>query len=126
MRGRRDPQLTMLAFIDLEERVPLDHPLRTIKALADRALAELSPTFDRMYAEGGRPSIPPERLLKASSLREPDWVSLGQQLGPLERLLTLVPSGFSPWSYWPVMKAALPDGVRSGNLPRYGTPGCPA
>lgn len=67
-RGRRNPQVSMLAFVDLEERVPLDHPLRPIKRLADAALAELSPTFDVMYAEGGRPSIPPERLLKASLL----------------------------------------------------------
>ena len=55
----------MLAFIDLETRVPPDHPLRTIKAVADQALERLSPEFDRMYAEVGRPSIPPERLLKA-------------------------------------------------------------
>ena len=68
MRGRRDPQVTMLAFIDPEMRVASDHPLRTIKALAGEALAELSPVFDRMYAEVGRPSIPPERLLKASLL----------------------------------------------------------
>src|ERR687885_1261286 len=68
MRGRRDPQITMLAFIDLEERVLPDHPLRTIKRLADQAVAELSPRLDKMYAEGGRPSIPPERLLKASLL----------------------------------------------------------
>jgi transposase len=58
----------MLAFVDLEERVPPHHPLRTIKRFADRALAELSPTFDAMYGSGGRPSIPPERLLKASLL----------------------------------------------------------
>ncbi len=68
MRGRREPQVTMLAFVDLEERVPKDHPLRVIKALADGALAELSGAFDGMYAEVGRPSIPPERLLKASLL----------------------------------------------------------
>ena len=68
MRGRPDPQITMLAFIDLEERVPKAHPLRAIKRLAGDALAELSPLFDKMYAEGGRPSIPPERLLKASLL----------------------------------------------------------
>jgi transposase len=68
VRGRRNPQLTMLAFIDLEERVPTGHPLRTIRRLADEALADLSPTFDQMYAENGRPSIPPERLLKASLL----------------------------------------------------------
>ena len=68
MRGRRDPQVTMLAFIDLEERVPTAHPLRTIKRWADAALAGLSPTFDAIYAEDGRPSIPPERLLKTSLL----------------------------------------------------------
>jgi len=68
MRGRRNPQITMLAFVDLEERVPTAHPLRTIKRLADEALADLSPTFDSMYAKDGRPSIPPERLLKASLL----------------------------------------------------------
>jgi transposase len=68
MRGLHDPQLTMLAFVDMEERIPAGHPLRTIKTLADQALSELSPEFDRMYAEVGRPSIPPERLLKASLL----------------------------------------------------------
>jgi len=68
MRGRRDPQTTMLAFVDLEERVPRNHPLRVVKQFADRALRELSPVFDEMYATGGRPSIPPERLLKASLL----------------------------------------------------------
>ena len=68
MRGRRRVQTTMLAFVDLEERVPPTHPLRVIKQFADRALAELSPVFDEMYSAGGRPSIPPERLLKASLL----------------------------------------------------------
>ena len=50
MRGLRDPQVSLLAFIDLEIRVPPDHPPRTIKTLADRALTALSPEFDRMYA----------------------------------------------------------------------------
>jgi len=68
MRGRQDPQVSMLAFVDMETRIPLDHPLRTIKYMADAALAELSPLLDAMYAEDGRPSIPPERLLKASLL----------------------------------------------------------
>lgn len=48
--------------------VPRKHPLRVVKQFADRALRELSPVFDQMYAAGGRPSIPPERLLKASLL----------------------------------------------------------
>ncbi len=68
MRGRCDPQLSMLAFVDLDARIPAGHPLRDGKRLADRALAELSPVFDRMYAAGERPSIPPERLLKANLL----------------------------------------------------------
>jgi transposase len=58
----------MLAFIDLESRIPLDHPLRPIKRLADAALARLSAQFDAVYVEGGRASVPPERLLKASLL----------------------------------------------------------
>jgi transposase len=68
VRGEQEPQVSMLAFIDLETRIPQDHPLRRMRALADNALAALSPTFDAMYAEVGRPSIPPERLLKASLL----------------------------------------------------------
>src|SRR5262249_24124938 len=53
---------------DLEERIPAEHPLRRIKAMANAALKELSPFFDQMYSALGRPSIPPERLLKASLL----------------------------------------------------------
>jgi transposase len=68
VRGEQDRQVNMLAFIDLESRIPQDHPLRTIRRFADEALAQLSPTFDAMYALDGRPSIPPERLLKASLL----------------------------------------------------------
>ncbi len=48
MRGRQEQQVTMLAFVDLEERVRANHPLRTIKALTDQALMRLSPEFDRM------------------------------------------------------------------------------
>jgi transposase len=70
VRGRTKPQASMLAFIDPESRIPTKHPLRVIKQLADAALAELSPQFDRLYAAAGqgRPSIPPERLLKSSLL----------------------------------------------------------
>jgi transposase len=68
VRGEQEPQVSMLAFVDLESRIPQDHPLRSIRRFADEALAELSPTFDAMYAQDGRRSIPPERLLKASLL----------------------------------------------------------
>src|SRR5215831_7230064 len=68
VRGRQTHQVTMLAFLDPETRVPPDYPPRTVRRLAEAALADLSPPFDRMDAETGRPSIPPERLLKASLL----------------------------------------------------------
>jgi len=55
----------MLCLLSLESRIPADHPLREIKKLADAALMRLSDDFDAMYARDGRPSIPPERLLKA-------------------------------------------------------------
>lgn len=58
----------MLCLISPESRVPREHPLRDIKKLADAALRELSPIFDAMYAEIGRPSVPPERLLKSMLL----------------------------------------------------------
>jgi len=68
VRGTEKRQVTMLSLATPERRVPADHPLRRIKALADQALAGLSATFDGMYSTVGRPSIPPERLLKATLL----------------------------------------------------------
>jgi transposase len=69
MRGKLDPQADMLCLLSPESRVPLDHPLRAIKRLVDQVLRDLWPLFDEMYAELGRPSIPPERLLKAKVLQ---------------------------------------------------------
>src|SRR6202163_4559496 len=68
MRGHDRPQSTMLTLVNPEKRVPANHPIRLIKQLAEVALKELSPLFEQMYSEVGRPSIPPERLLKASLL----------------------------------------------------------
>src|ERR1700688_3963158 len=68
MRGHDRPQTTMLTLVNPEKRVPANHPIRLIKELAEVALKELSPLFEQMYSEVGRPSIPPERLLKASLL----------------------------------------------------------
>lgn len=58
----------MLVLRSPESMVPTDHPLRRVKTLADTALKELSALFDEMYADGGRDSVPPERLLKGSLL----------------------------------------------------------
>jgi transposase len=68
MRGEASKQQSMLVLRSPEGMVPCDHPLRRVKALADTALKELSAVFDEMYAAGGRDSVPPERLLKASLL----------------------------------------------------------
>ena len=56
----------MLSLVGPEQRVPKNHPIRRIKALADEQLESLSPVFDSMYAELGRPSIPPEGGLSSS------------------------------------------------------------
>lgn len=68
MRGKNEPQLSMVCLVSPGEVVPAKHPLRRIKKLADAALKELSSTFDEMYADSGRPSVPPERLLKSMLL----------------------------------------------------------
>jgi transposase len=68
MRGADDKQATMFSVISPERRVPADHPLRRMKAMADEILTGLSSTFDAMYSRIGRPSIPPERLLKSQVL----------------------------------------------------------
>lgn len=68
MRGEERRQRTMLVVINPEQRITKEHPLRRIKQLAEAVLKQLSPLFDEMYSVVGRPSIPPERLLKASLL----------------------------------------------------------
>jgi transposase len=68
MRGSDDKQASMFSVVSPERRIPADHPLRRIKSMADEVLAGLSKTFDAMYSSVGRPSIPPERLLKSQIL----------------------------------------------------------
>lgn len=68
MRGHVDPQSGLFSYFSAEERIPADHPLRRVKAQADAVLGSMNSSFDAMYAESGRPSIAPERLLKATLL----------------------------------------------------------
>jgi transposase len=68
MRGHVDPQSGLFSYFSVEERIPADHPLRRVKAQVEPVLASMGAQFDEMYAAGGRPSIAPERLLKATLL----------------------------------------------------------
>ena len=68
MRGESERQATMMLGLTPDGFVPKDHPRRRIKPLADSALRRMSPLFDEIYADNGRPSIPPDHLLKASLL----------------------------------------------------------
>jgi transposase len=69
MRGADEQSGSMFSYVSLEARVPADHPLRAIRQITDRALERLSPKFGTLYVHFGRPSIPPERLLRALLLQ---------------------------------------------------------
>jgi transposase len=69
MRGADETSGSMFSYVSLEARVPADHPLRAIRRITDRALERLSPRFDTLYIKFGRPSIPPEKLLRALLLQ---------------------------------------------------------
>jgi transposase len=69
MRGTDHQQADMYSYLSPEMRVRGDHPLRSIRAMADQALANMSERFDGMYAKTGRPSIPPEKLLRAQLIQ---------------------------------------------------------
>jgi transposase len=70
MRGNDlDQQPEMFSYVPLEERIPRDHPLRAIRRLVDGVLISMTRDFDRMYAKAGRPSIAPERLMRALLLQ---------------------------------------------------------
>jgi transposase len=68
MRGEDDKQGAMFSLVSPEKRVPAGHPLRPIKKMVDAILRDLSPLFDKMYSDWGRPSVSPERLLKSTLL----------------------------------------------------------
>ena len=69
MRGWDAKSEALFSYVSCEARVPKDHPLRPIRRIVDEALAALSPEFEQLYAKFGRPSIPPERLLRALLLQ---------------------------------------------------------
>ena len=69
MRGTDRQQADLFSYLSPEQRVRADHPLRAIRVMADQALENMSPRFDAMYAQTGRPSIPPEKRLRAQLLQ---------------------------------------------------------
>ena len=69
MRGVDHQQADMFSYLSPEQRVRQDHPLRAVRAMTGEILGNMSPLFEAMYAEGGRPSIPPEKLLRAQLLQ---------------------------------------------------------
>jgi transposase len=84
MRGTDERSGSLFSYVDLETRVPRDHPLRAIREIANGALLDLSADFAALYAPLGRPSIPPEKLLRASLLQAFYTIRSERQL--MERL----------------------------------------
>jgi transposase len=69
MRGPDEQQAAMFSYLSPEERVPMGHPLRAIRQISDKVLQQMCPLFETMYSEMGRPSIAPEKLLRALLLQ---------------------------------------------------------
>jgi transposase len=84
MRGWDAKSDALFSYVSCEGRVPKDHPLRSIRRIVDEALAALSPEFEQLYAKFGRPSIPPERLLRALLLQA--FYSVRSELQLMEQL----------------------------------------
>ena len=84
MRGGDARTEALFSYVSCEARVPKDHPLRPIRQIVDEALAALSPEFEKLYAKFGRPSIPPERLLRALLLQA--FYSVRSELQLMEQL----------------------------------------
>ena len=78
---------SLFSYVDLEDRIPARHPLRKIRRVVNDALASLDEEFDRLYVDFGRPSIAPERLIRASllqilfSIRSERWFGQSEQPG---------------------------------------------
>ncbi len=71
MRGKDEQQLDVFSYVSPEQRVPQDLPLRSLRAMTDEALQRLKPRLNTLYARTGRPSIAPEKLLRALLLQAP-------------------------------------------------------
>src|SRR4026208_2147558 len=77
MRGSDERSGSLFSYVDLEARVRGDHPLRTIREIANAALSDLSRAFTALYTDFGRPSIAPEKLLRGDAAAGVLWHPLG-------------------------------------------------
>ena len=84
MRGGDERSGSLFSYVDLEARVGKDHPLRAIRGVVNEALAALSGAFSALYSRSGRPSIPPEKLLRAMLLQA--FYSIRSERQLMERL----------------------------------------
>jgi transposase len=84
MRGSDRSSGSLFSYVDLESRVPGDHPLRTIRGIVNDVLAEMAGEFEGLYARTGRPSIPPEKLIRALLLQA--FYSIGSERRLMEQL----------------------------------------
>ncbi len=84
MRGKDEVRGSLFSYVDLEQRVRADHPLRVIRGIVNAALGEMSAEFDVIYPPIGRDSIPPERLLRALLLQA--FYSIRSERQLMERL----------------------------------------
>src|SRR5438132_9525057 len=84
MRAWDERSDALFSYVSCEALVPKDHPLRPIRRIVDEALAALSPEFEKLYAQLGRPSIPPERLLRALLLQA--FYSVRSELQLMEQI----------------------------------------
>ncbi|MGF7178485.1 hypothetical protein FHS63_006291 [Azospirillum doebereinerae] len=90
MRGSDERSEGLFSYVSCEARVPANHPLRAIRAIVDEALEVMSPAFEGLYSKIGRPSIPPEKLLRALLLQA-FFGALGTSVDGTARLQPAVP-----------------------------------
>ena len=122
MRGADEQSGSMFSYLSPEERVPADHPLRGIRRMTDRALARLSPRFGTLYVKFGRPSVPPEQLLRALLLRSARDELAVEQDDEVDQVVTLlVPPLIDPRNPDFGQIRALVRNALAGHLPSSST-----
>ena len=98
MRGKDEQQVSVFSYVSAEERIPQEHPLRTIRRTVDGVLKGMSKEFDALYASSGRQSIPPERLLRALLLQM--FYSIRSERMLIEQLNSVgCSAGLSVWTW---------------------------